>query len=134
MGASPKSIHRKGLEVMPDGRKRWALTTASSTSLLPTAIFLLLFSARHPYLVGEWVAGLTLLCQQSDIALSFSRLLRISSRATVRRNPGEPFLLARFRARGDARKNSYRTFEGVFRDSGICDRAAGNGCPVGDVR
>jgi hypothetical protein len=107
---------------------------APSTSLLPTAIFLLLFSARHPYLVGEWVAGLTLLCQQSDIALSFSRLLRISSRATVRRNPGEPFLLARFRARGDARKNSYRTFEGVFRDSGICDRAAGNGCPVGDVR
>src|ERR1019366_3801581 len=104
MGASPKSIHRKGLEVMPDGRKRWTLTMGSSTSLLPTAIFLLLFSARHPHVVGECVAGLTLLCQQSDIALSFSRLLRISSRATVRRNPGEPFLLVRFRARGDASK------------------------------
>jgi hypothetical protein len=85
-----------------------SLTMGSSTSLLPTAIFLLLFSARHPDLVGECVAGLTLLCQQSDIALSFSRLHRISSRATVRRNPGEPFLLARFRARGDASKDSYR--------------------------
>jgi hypothetical protein len=119
---------------MPDGRKRWTLTMGSSTSLLPTAIFLLLFSACQPDLVGECVAGLTLLWQQSDIAPSFSRLLRISSRATVRRNPGEPFLLARFRARGDASKNSYRTFEGVSRDSGICYRMSGSGCPVGDVR
>jgi hypothetical protein len=52
--------------------------------------------------------------QRSDIAPPFSRLRRISSRATVRRNAGEPFLLVRFaRACGDAGKNSHRPFEGV---------------------
>src|ERR1019366_8190341 len=130
MGASPKSIHRKGLEVMPDGRKRWTLTTASSTSLLPTAIFLLLFSACQPDLVGECVAGLTLLCQQSDIALSFSRLLRISSRATVRRNPEEPFLLVRFRPRAATPAKFLPSLRGGVPGSGVCYRAAGSVCPV----
>src|SRR5216684_7832092 len=48
---------------------------------------------RQPDLVGDEQAGLTFPCQQWDIAPSFSRLHGISSRATVRRNAGEPFLL-----------------------------------------
>ena len=66
------------------------------------------------------------MCQQSDIAPSFSRLRRISSRATVRRNAGEPFLLVRFRPRAATpAKNSYRPFEGVPRY-----RVSGDECPV----
>ena len=76
---------------------------------LPIAIFLLLFPARLPETVGERIAGLTFLCRQSDIASSFSRLLRFSSRATLRRNAGEPFRFRGIaRARGDASKNSCR--------------------------
>ena len=54
------------------------------------------------------------LCQQSDIAPSFSRLHRISSRVTVRRNSGEPFLLVRCRPRAATPAiNSFRHLEAV---------------------
>jgi len=84
----------------------------SATSPLPTRIFLLLSSARHSDTVGECVAGLTFLCKQSEIAPSFSRLLRISSRATVRRDAGEPFLLVRYRPRTATQAKKFiRRFE-----------------------
>ena len=68
---------------------------------------------RRPDPAGECSAGLTFLCQQCDIAPSFSRLLGISSRATVRRNAGEPFLLVRSRPRAATPvKNSYRPLRG----------------------
>ena len=57
---------------------------------------------------------MTFLCQQCDIAPSFSRLHGILSRATVRRNTEEPFLWARFRpAAATLTKSSYRLFEGL---------------------
>src|SRR5208283_3753711 len=96
----------RGWPMPRPSRLRGASTSHSSSfawlrliSSLPSAIFLLLFPARHPYTVGESVAGLTFLCQQSDIAPSFSRLLRFSSRATLRPDAWGPSPLARYRPR-----------------------------------
>ena len=78
---------------------------------------------RPPDPVGEAAAGLTFLCSQCDIAPSSSRLHRISSRATVRRNAGELFLLVRYACARRRHKNSYRPFEGVSCSVVLCSRA-----------
>src|SRR5580658_716386 len=82
------------LLIEPAGHVRFQ--QLSSCQLESSCYYLVL---RQPDPVGECIAGLTFPCQRSDIALSFSRLHSISSRATVRRNTGEPFLLKRHHPR-----------------------------------
>jgi len=73
----------------------FVLRNLSAISLLPTGIFLLLSVASSIGYGWRVRSRIDVSVQQWDIAPSFSRLHRISSRATVRRNAGEPFLLVR---------------------------------------